>query len=157
MKKLLMLLIVGVLMGSVVYSDECIPRRWVELDPEGPVKILTTIQATSTTAWPFATTSGTSGCEGLFTNQKKVQQHRYVATTITNLAEDIARGGGPHLQSLSTLLGCPASAYSTLAIMSRQNYEQLFPFVETKPEVFLTRLKEKMRDNPSLAGRCVYI
>jgi hypothetical protein len=76
---------------------------------------------------------------------------------IDNLSQEIAAGGGEHLQSLSALLGCPKSKYSDLALMARQNYEQLFPAVETEPEIFLTRLKEEMGDSPELSENCVYI
>ena len=109
----------------------------------------------SSSTWSFAHSSGTSGCGEKETAY--IQQHHFVAATIENLSEQIAQGGGPHLQSLSTLLGCPASDYSKLAAITRQNYGQLFPSAETEPEVFLTRLKDKMRDNPILAGNCVYI
>ena len=118
----------------------------------------TTTWAGSKSTEGSAKSSGTKGCKK--TTKKTgfyLQQQEFVAFTIDNLSEQIAQGGGPHLQSLSALLGCPASDYSKLAIMTRQNYGQLFPSAETEPEVFLIRLKDKMRDNPSLADRCVNI
>ena len=126
---------------------------------------LVTSEVGTTTTWAgskstegSAKASGTKGCKK--TTKKSsfyLQQQEFVAFTIDNLSEQIAQGGGPHLQALSSLLGCPASDYSKLATISRQSYEQLFPSAETEPEVFLARLKEKMRDNPILAGNCVNI
>ncbi len=150
MKKLLVVLAVGLLLGSAAKAKVDI-RGCAE---EPIFFTLVCIPTVSLTLTAIIITIIT-------TRDKKktayIQQQEFVAVTIDNLSEQIAQGGGSHLQSLSTLLGCPASAYSTLAIMSRKNYEQLFPAVETEPEVFLTRLKEKMRGNPRLAGRCVYI
>ncbi len=149
MKKLLVLLAVGLLLGSAAKAK-------VEIRgcTEEPIYFtLVCLPTVSLTLTGIIIT--------IITWDKKktayIQQQEFVAVTIDNLSEQIAQGGGSHLQSLSTLLGCPASAYPTLAIMSRKNYEQLFPSVETNPEVFLTRLKEKMRGNPRLAGRCLYI
>ena len=180
MKKLLMLLVAGVLMGSVVYAqktyyhlDPCIPKAAVfgimdegELfgpDTPGwvvPINLTSYSLSTGPTSsiiWPFANSSGTSGCSFDEETSAYIEQHHFVAVTIDNLSEQIAQGGGPHLQSLSILLGCPASAYSILATITRQNYDELFPSVETEPEVFLTRLKGKMRAYPRLAVTCVYI
>ena len=120
------------------------------------VSVVSTGVSSAATA-ASAKASGSSGChEKTKKSSFYLQQQEFVAVTIDNLSEQIAQGGGPHLQSLAALLGCPASDYSKLATMTRQSYGQLFPSAETEPEVFLVRLKEEMRCNPSLAGRCVY-
>ena len=139
-------------------SIKCDPERWREKNLKIPQLGGLTLSSSSLSTEAFAKTSGTSGC-GKRSKKSSfyLQQQEFVAFTIDNLSEQIAQGGGPHLQALSSLLGCPASDYSKLATISRQSYEQLFPSAETEPEVFLARLKEEMRDNPSLADRCVNI
>ena len=154
MKKLLMVLVVGLLLGTAVMADCHSFRKFVKDDSHGAFGPGSAMIATTT--YPSAKSSETSGCPDEY-NSLKIQQRQFVAVTIDNLSEQIAQGGGPHLQSLSALLGCPASDYSKLAAITQKNYEQLFPSAETEPEVFLARLKEEMRDNPSLAGRCVNI
>ncbi len=169
MKKSLVVLVVGLLVGSAAMAECDNFSAWLQDDvEEGVVSILegedeknerlmvfTTVATSSSSTYGSAQSSGTSGCGKIKTAY--IQQQQFVAVTIDHLSEQIAQGRGEYLQSLSALLGCPVSAYSNLASISQQNYEQLFPSVETEPEVFLTRLKEKMRGNPRLADSCVYI
>ena len=169
MKKSLVVLVVGLLVGSSAMAECHSFEAWLQDDVEEAVDsiveegdqknesvmVLTTVTTFSSTTYGSAQSSGTSGCGKKRTAYTR--QLQFVAVTIDNLSGQIAQGGGPHLQSLTTLLGCPASAYSNFATMTQQNYEQIFSSVETEPEGFLTRLKEKMRDSPSLAGSCVYI
>ena len=86
-----------------------------------------------------------------------VQQQVFVAMSIDNLKADIAQGGGPHLQSLSRLLGCPASDYPTLADMARRDFGRLFPTTETTSADFLARLKDDISRDPRLSESCIHL
>ena len=145
MKKLLMVLVVGLVVGSAERAK--FTRATSCGDNDGLLG--TTCISADLTVTTITTT-----------DKKKtayIQQQEFVAVTIDNISEDIAQGGGPHLRSLAALLGCPASNYPAMADMARRDFARLFPSAETEPEVFLTRLKDRMRDNPSLADRCVNI
>jgi hypothetical protein len=160
MKKLLMIVAAGLLFSSAAMGEcelmDFIGGESKETSGAGNALLeISSAWSSSSSTYASAQTSGTSGCgeTALF----RVRQRQFVHVMIDNLSQEIAAGGGEHLQSLSALLGCPKSKYSDLALMARQNYEQLFPAVETEPEIFLTRLKEEMGDSPELSENCVYI
>ena len=171
MKKLLTVLVVvaGLMFGSAAMAKCHSMNAWMKDDVETGVEsilkgedeknertvVFTTVTTFSSSTYGSAELSGTSGCGENETAY--IQQQKFVAFTIDNLSEQIAQGGGPHLQSLSALLGCPASDYSKLAAITRQSYEQLFPSADTEPEVFLIRLITQMADSPELSENCVYI
>ncbi len=102
-----------------------------------------------------AQTSGTSGCgdTALFRGRQRL----FVHAMIDNLSQEIAQGGGEHLQTLGTLMGCAKSDYGYLAVMARRNYGRLFPSVEPVPEAFLARFKAQLREHPRIRQSCVYI
>ena len=128
---------------------------------EGEAFFITTVASSWTSSAATegsAKSSETSGCRK---KTKKssfyLQQQEFVAVTIDNLSEQIAQGGGPHLQSLSALLGCPASDYPVLADMARRDFGRLFPSADIEPGEFLARLKDDIAHDPRLAVRCVYV
>ena len=147
---------------------ECAPeRRTKKLEPDvggcddpicAPFMLTTAAPSlSSSTTWGFAHSSGTSGC-GKKSKKSSfyLQQQEFVAFTIDNLSEQIAQGGGPHLQSLAALLGCPASDYPALAGMTRRNFGRLIPSTEIEPGEFLARLKDDIARDSRLSVRCVY-
>lgn len=96
--------------------------------------------------------SETSGCKKVIRADLKnpIIIGMFLETNHDALEVDLARGGGQHLQSLATLLGCSPSDYGKLTVMAQQNYGELFPSMETDPTAFLARLKGKMTAHPSL-------
>ncbi len=180
MKKLLALLVMGLLLGSTALAQsekkeaksekaeaesECYPEKVLnDRSNYNDPTFVTTISPVSSSALGTSEASGTSGCTGKKVEGKeeeksayyKRQQREFVTVTMDNLSEDVARGGGPHLHTLSALLGCPASGYAELAAMTRQLYAQLFPTAEIEPAEFLARLKSRISENPRLAGSCAY-
>ena len=159
MKKLLIILVVGLLVGSAAMA-RCFPKdfalsRGSYNGRTGLEKaVAVTLFPTYGTTWGFAASSGTSGCPDTTANQ--IHLHKFVAATIDSLSEQIAQGGGLHLQSLSALLGCPPSDYPALADMVRRDFGRLFPSTETKPAAFLTRLKDGISHDPRLSESCVF-
>ena len=162
MKKLLVVLVVGLLIGSAAMAD-CSLRDFLPddmgRDPAGAF-IFTTVATSSSSTYGSANSSGTSGCNGEndIESSPDIKQNEFVTWNMDDLSEDIAQGGGPHLQSLSSLLGCPDSDYPALAELARRNYARLFPSTEEfEAEVFLARLKEVISNDPQLSENCVHI
>ena len=138
MKKFLMVLVVGMLLGPAANADRSLDRILAGL-------------------------FGLSTASSIFTTDRRkkkttyLQQQEFVAVTLDNLSEQIALGGGPNLQSLAALLGCPASDYSALTSMARRNFGRLFPTTEIEPGEFLARLKYDIAHDPRLSASCAYV
>ena len=160
MKMLLLFVAAAMLFGSTAVA-ECDIFDFVGGESDGSsstgnaISEVTSGWSTSSSTYGSAQTSGTSGCgeTALF----RVKQRLFVHAMIDNLSQEIAQGGGEHLQSLGTLMGCPKSDYGHLAVMARRNYGRLFPSVEPVPELFLARFKAQMREHPRIWQSCVYI
>ena len=160
MKKLLLFVAAAMLFSSAAVA-ECDLMDFVGGESDGSsstgnaITEVTSAWSTSSSTYGSAQTSGTSGCGE--TAMFRVRQRLFVHAMIDNLSQEIAQGGGEHLQTLGTLMGCAKSEYGYLAVMARRNYGRLFPSVEPVPEAFLARFKAQLREHPRIRRSCVYI
>ena len=186
MKKLLMGLVIAFISIAVLVVSGCSQNdenlEIIECDPERKTKqiydfankygkdvisapITLSSAGSSSSTWSFAHHSGTSGCGNYEESPAYIQQQEeFVLVNLDNLSEDIAQGGGPHLQSLSALLGCPTSDYPALADLARRNFGRLFPTTETTPAylgtsatTFLDRLNDAISRDPRLSESCTHL
>ena len=160
MKKYLFLVALGLLFSSVAVA-ECQLTDFIGGESDGSSSTgnalleISSAYSSSSSTYSSAQASGTSGCGD--TAISRVRQLLFVRAMMDNLSQEIAQGGGEHLQSLGTLLGCPKSDYAQLALMAQGNYRRLFPTVEPEPEAFLARLKGQLREHPRIWQSCIYI
>jgi len=102
----------------------------------------------------LAITSGTSGCSNSGVVIRDAEQRFFVAVNLANISQQMAQGGGSHLDSLAGLLGCPAELYPRFAGFTRRNFAALVPVEGTRPAELLTQLKRGMRSDPRFADSC---
>ncbi len=100
----------------------------------------------------FGISTGSSGC----TNGRKVWAGQtiesFVAATLENLAEDMARGQGEHLTALATLLGVPADHQQVFYAPVQQRYREFMSRGETSPNALIKALDEAMAGHPAVAN-----
>ncbi|MCZ6552626.1 MAG: DUF3015 family protein [SAR324 cluster bacterium] len=102
----------------------------------------------------FGMSSGTSGCDQDAVVLEEVEQEVFATANLDNLSLDMARGSGQYLQSMAALLGCQTAAFGEFASLTQDNYEVLFPTLDTAAPDMLTGLKLQMAANPVLASSC---
>jgi hypothetical protein len=99
----------------------------------------------------FGISFGTSGC----TNDGKVwaghKTEFFVATTIENLAEDMAREQGKHLTTLAILLSVPTDHQQMFYTLVQERYRELIGRGEASPSALIKALDEAMSGHPTLA------
>ena len=98
----------------------------------------------------IASTSGTLGCENW--DVVSLLQVEYVAANWAPLAEDSAKGAGPHLDTLSQLMGCQKTNPDGFNAIIHSNYPFLFEEYSQisayeKPHLFQDRLKTLMQQS----------
>lgn len=100
--------VAGCGLGSMVFGNE-----------SGPVQVIAaTLNATGVQT--FGITSGTSNCgEGLFA---KAEVNSFIESNAIALENDIARGQGETLSTLSEMLGCSSSFGGAL----QKNYKAIY-------------------------------
>jgi len=112
---------------------------------------------TSMPTYTLAVTSGTSNCGGIV--QLPTKEMYYVQNTYDELSEEVAQGDGPHLKTLSAMIGCKSQAYKPFADMAQDNYQRLFPETTSQQSIpkaqrFLDTLKAQISQHPQLAENC---
>ena len=102
----------------------------------------------------FAISSGTSGCgkHGLVTAES--EQSLFVANNYQSLVKQMAAGEGENLNTLATLLGCPADKTAQFGIFTRQNYSSIFANAKATPSEILVSLKQDLSSDPALSATC---
>jgi hypothetical protein len=99
----------------------------------------------------FGISFGTSGC----TNDGKVwAEHKtehFVAATIDNLTEDMARGQGEHLAALALLLSVPPDHQQTFYALAQERYMEFMSRGETSPNALIKALGEAIAGYPVVA------
>lgn len=100
----------------------------------------------------FGISFGTSGC----TNDGKVWAEQktevFVASTFDNLAVDMARGQGEHLEALAVLLGVPTEQRPTFYALAQERYGELVGRGEASPNAMIKALDEAVTGHPVLAS-----
>ena len=107
----------------------------------------------------LATSSGTSNCNrfDIGLQQKEFEQQKYLIASWYNLSEETARGGGPHLSGLATMMGCPQRHYQQFAEALRTNHAVLFEQALMEPadsERLLDEITLIIERHPDLSGMC---
>ena len=113
-----------------------------------------TTNATLLPTQTFAITSGTSGCSSSGIINNDVEQRFFVAVHMDNIFREMAQGGGAHLDSLASLMGCPAERYGDFGQMTRRKLHRLYPAEEVRPVEMLAHLKREMRAEALLEQSC---
>jgi hypothetical protein len=101
----------------------------------------------------FGITSGTSNCVESGVVKVDKEQEAFVEANFESLQQDIAAGGGPHLDALVELMGCEgvSDAVNTVA---QSRYETLFSSENTTPFAALYGLKGEMSMNQDIVLAC---
>ncbi|MCZ6748256.1 MAG: DUF3015 family protein, partial [SAR324 cluster bacterium] len=109
---------------------------------EGQTGLFPNILAQTTNATSgnntFGMTSGTSGCDQDAVVLEEVEQEMFATANLDNLSLDLARGSGQYLQSMAALMGCQSAAFAEFATLTQDNYESLFPTMDTSAPDMLT-------------------
>ena len=112
-----------------------------------------------------ATTSGTSDCSGLASNDEL--RYRYVASSYKLLQYEAAEGKGDHLDGLAVLMGCSAEPFNQMvqanygdlfvdndSIIGLLDEEDLLLAVHQASERFVNSLKSKITSDSTLNQNC---
>lgn len=150
MIKYALAVIILLLLGSGAWA--CEPRKWVDASPHMPPIGLTT-GPTSSTTLTSAHSSGTSGC-GRESDFARITPETFIADMYMRVDIDASRGGGAHLRSLATLLGCQEAAFPSFAGHLQANHAQLFTSKRPSPAQWMIRLRQSIGDNAALARDC---
>jgi hypothetical protein len=100
----------------------------------------------------FGITSGTSNCTDAGTVSAQRQMPIFVAANREALANDIARGNGDTLSSLSSVMGCSDS--SAVGSTLQRNYQQIFPSESVDSDQVTDSIRSVIRQDNRLARDC---
>jgi len=104
---------------------------------------------TSMPTYTIGVTLGTSKCNGIaMMEQERLQ---YVQSSYDDLAEEAAQGGGAHLDTLASLMGCPVAQNARFTKITGEKFAQLFT-IQPEPQAFLQRLRGEMGQDQALKG-----
>jgi len=96
-----------------------------------------------------ASTDVTSSTSPGQDDHSQVQKTRAFATVnMDRLREDMARGNGEHLASLSSLLGVSENHRDDFFAFTKEKYPELFPSDTTNPDDLLARLDTELNHHP---------
>jgi len=109
---------------------------------------------TTTLTQAFGITSGTSNCSanGIVFRDKEATV--FVEANLQNLKIDMARGQGESLSAFTQLMGCRSEDVSSFGMMTRKNYESLFPNSHVQPNELLQSIKNEIRNDSLLNAHC---
>lgn len=145
------LLVLLLLLPAGPALAQCGPGPWLWGRP-GPLPMTTNfLLAPTSTA---AMISSTSGCGPGRHASLETRQREFLATNFEPLTQQLARGGGPHLEAFAALLQCRDTARGAFARMTREKWGVLVPKGGRKPVALLIRLKIEIARDPTLAAGC---
>jgi len=112
------------------------------------------LDISSSTIFPTASTSETSGCKNWDFIQLKTEV--YIASQWDRLSESASQGQGEHLLALSQMMGCTQDSYLRFTQLVQQNYKTLFQQNHhlpsaTRSHQFLLQLQGHLGQAPSIA------
>ena len=162
MKKLLVLSMALGLLGGLpgllgqALAKDCGPGPLVIQGNKGSLlqSFGATTNATLLPTQTFAITSGTSGCSSSGIVNRDVEQRFFVAVHLENLSQQMAQGGGAHLDSLANLMGCRTESRARFAALTQRRFGALFPTDAVQPTELLASLKRELRHDPTLVEDC---
>jgi len=104
-------------------------------------------------SYSAASSTGTSDCSGFVgASLLRLERQQFLATAHEQLVEESARGQGPHLSGLATLMGCPPRHHPQFAHALRGHHAVLFEEAPMEPAdserllVGITRVIERDRE-----------
>jgi len=100
----------------------------------------------------FGITSGTSNCTDDGTVKTAKLMPVFIESNRVSLANDIARGNGETIASLSEILGCGNSAL--LGAELQKNYQAIFPNEAVSNDKVAGSIMEVIKTNGKLNGSC---
>ncbi len=115
------------------------------------------ILAFTTNVWTFkgiSTTSEISGCgeeDNLFKKASSAKLRHYANQNLDHLASDFARGQGEHLDAIAHLIQLRAADRDEFRALAQDNFESLFPHDHVNAGEMLSRLRQLMIENDTLA------
>ena len=77
-----------------------------------------------------------------------------VAASYERLEEESAQGGGPYLDSLAELLGCPAALDRPFQHLNQREFAELFTGSLRARAAYLPKLVQRMRADARLGAAC---
>lgn len=99
----------------------------------------------------FGLTSGTLGCDpDNAVVQNDFEKKQFVAANIDSLAQDVAQGGGAHLQSLASLMGIEEQDHSLFFATTQANYDNIFTQHSSDYKAVIAAIDTAMSLNPQL-------
>lgn len=100
-------------------------------------------------------TSGTSNCtKHTIVKQEKESLH-FIAHNYFELKGQVTRGNGPHIESFTRTLGCPARAAKPLGIQLKKNYKTIFSPGPNQHEATLLEVYNTIFSDPELSAMCL--
>lgn len=99
----------------------------------------------------FAITSGTSKCTKGSASSAAMEQEVFVSSNLSTLQKDAAQGSGETLVSFAEVLGCQVQS-NEFAKLSQSQYSYIFEVND--PQMIVTRVREAIKADSSLAGVC---
>jgi Protein of unknown function (DUF3015) len=100
----------------------------------------------------FGITFGTLNCDDSAAAQAANRLDIFVSANKVALANDIARGGGETLVSITNILNCESSSLFNSAM--QQNFAQIFPSEEVAPNEITDSIFTVILNHPELAKAC---
>ncbi|HKI96877.1 MAG TPA: DUF3015 family protein [bacterium] len=83
---------------------------------------------------------------------REFDQLLFVYNNLPRVLQDMSKGNGPYLASLSELMGCGATEYPRFARMTQERFPALAANADRSGEALLVTLRREMEQRPVLAG-----
>jgi len=99
----------------------------------------------------FGISSGTSGCTNNGTLLSEYKVTVFASANFDNLSQDMARGGGEHLESFAELLNIPQENRAEFYTLARTQYRGMIQSGKNTPEAMLVSIDNGMSSHPTLA------
>jgi hypothetical protein len=159
MKRMLVLLgLIGMAFGSTAFAAQdgagCGLGSMLFKGQSGMVPNLLAMTTNGMFGNTFSMTSGTMGCKADSVILREKEQEAFVATTLSELNQEMAQGQGQHVTALASLLGCPTAVHGDFARMSQDSYGKVFAQSDVQAVAVLASLKDEMGRHPVLASSC---
>lgn len=91
------------------------------------------------------------GCDGESVITAEFQRNVFVANNLDSIAQDAAKGGGAHLQSLATLMQMPDTDAQKFFRLTQVHYDELFGQPAGDYSAWLAKLDSTLASDPALS------
>lgn len=128
-------------LGAVIFKDE-----------PGKIQILAATVNNLVSPQTSAITSGTSNC---YDGGSKEEAKLFIAVNQEALRNDISRGNGETLASLSRILKCDDA--EKLGVNLQRNYQTIFPNNQSTPADINASIESAIKSDQELATSCASV